>query len=282
MELSRIQSLPFQKSVYAVLIASLLFVCPSPNRDAEAYDSSLSTSVLDDKTLFVIGNTLFTVYHELGHALVDLLDLPVIGREEDAVDGFAAVTMIPEVPDDVRDAMIVAVADGWRAQSELVEDDNEPPYWGEHALDEQRHYAIVCLMVGSDQEGFYDYALDAGLPDERIETCVDDFELMRDGWERLLEPFERVSKPAQSPIKLLFDRPSEQHVGLLDLIMQGGLLEAGVARLAQSIALPEVVTIRFATCNNANAYWVPDAREVMICYELVDEFDAILTDAAMH
>jgi hypothetical protein len=246
----------------------------------------MAEAEVDDETLFVIGNTLFTVYHELGHALVDLLDLPVIGREEDAVDGFAAVTMIPDVPNEIRDALIVAVADGWRAQSELGDDEDERPFWGEHALDEQRHYAIVCLMVGSDQDGFYEYALDAGLPDERIETCVDDFELMKDGWERLLAPYERNSLPGQSradsPLALVFDPPAEQHEGLLDLITHGGLVESGVRRFAQHIVLPETVTIRFSACNDANAYWLPEASEIIICYELIDEFEAILTEAAMH
>ena len=76
--------------------------------------------MIDDETLFVVGNTLFTIYHELGHGLVDLLGLPVIGREEDAVDGFAAVTMIPEEPDAVGDALIIAVADAWQVQSDLA------------------------------------------------------------------------------------------------------------------------------------------------------------------
>lgn len=283
---ARIEPLPFQERIRTVLIAGLLCICPPADRYAEAQGSSPSDVALDDDTLFVIGNTLFTVYHELGHALVDLLDLPVIGREEDAVDGFAAVTMIPEAPDELRDALIVAVADGWRAQGDLADDDSERPYWSEHALDEQRHYAIVCLMVGSDQEGFYDYALDAGLPDGRIETCIDDFELMRSGWVRLLEPYgpnaELGQRTTRAPVSLIFDSPAEQHIGLQNVIRQGGLLEAGIGRLAERITLPEAVTIRFATCNDANAYWSPQVREVTICYELIDEFDAILSAAAVH
>jgi hypothetical protein len=278
--------LSFPKRFCIALLASLLGICSTIDRQAAAEDALPTAAAIDDATLFVIGNTLFTLYHELGHALVDLLDLPVIGREEDAVDGFAAVTMIPDAPDETRDALIVAVADGWRAQGDLADEDSERPYWSEHALDEQRHYAIVCLMVGSDQDGFYDYALDAGLPDERIETCTDDFELMKSSWERLLRPYELTSRqgqmPAGSPINLVFDKPVEQQVWLLDLIRQGGLLEAGVDRFAERLALPAPVIIRFATCNDANAYWSPQDREVTICYELVDEFDAILTEAAVH
>ena len=50
-------------------------------RDYRRYagsDSVLAASVWQ--------TTLFVFYHELGHALIDMLDLPVTGREEDAVD----------------------------------------------------------------------------------------------------------------------------------------------------------------------------------------------------
>src|SRR3954454_13912300 len=40
---------------------------------------------------FVIGNTLFTLTHELGHAVISEFRLPVLGREEDAADAFATL-----------------------------------------------------------------------------------------------------------------------------------------------------------------------------------------------
>lgn len=241
---------------------------------------------LDDRALFVIGNTLFTVYHELGHGLVDMLNLPVIGREEDAVDGFAAVTMIPETPDEVRDALIVAVADSWRAQSDLALDNGVQPYWGEHALDQQRYFAIVCLMVGSDQDGFYDFALEAGLPDARIETCIHDFARMTSGWKRLLEPHRPDAETGETlagpSINVVFDRPLSEQERVFDLIREGGLLENTVLGFDDEIALPSPVTVRFTACDNANAYWSRSQREVVICYELIDEFDAIAMGAVVR
>ena len=43
---------------------------------------------------FVIGNTLFVMAHELGHGLINEMNLPVLGREEDAADSFAVVTAL--------------------------------------------------------------------------------------------------------------------------------------------------------------------------------------------
>ncbi len=265
---------------------------PGFSADAEdvqtaAWDGQDNLDALDDRALFVVGNTLFTAYHEIGHALIDLLKLPVIGREEDAVDGFAAVTMIPDKPDDIRDALIVAVGDGWRAQSALASDAEERPFWGEHALDEQRHFAIVCLMVGSDQEGFYDYALEAGLPDRRIETCTHDFNRMKQGWKRLLAPHKPdtrlVNEPAApAAIDLVFDDPLPKQERLYDLIREDGLLEDAVISFGDDIVLPSPVTVRFTPCADANAYWSRSQGEVLICYELIDEFDRILLDTALR
>ncbi|HYI71139.1 MAG TPA: DUF4344 domain-containing metallopeptidase, partial [Skermanella sp.] len=53
----------------------------------------------EEADLFVLGNTVFILYHELGHALIDQLGLPVLGHEEDAADNLASIMMIPEQAD---------------------------------------------------------------------------------------------------------------------------------------------------------------------------------------
>ena len=95
-------------------------------------------SAADEKAaVFVLGNVLFTLYHEIGHALVHAFDIPVLGREEDAVDGLAAVLMIPETPDPLMDALVIAAADGWALTARRA-DGRKLSYWDEHSLDEQR------------------------------------------------------------------------------------------------------------------------------------------------
>ncbi|MGB1209146.1 MAG: DUF4344 domain-containing metallopeptidase, partial [Paracoccaceae bacterium] len=42
---------------------------------------------------FVDANVLGIFYHELGHAMIDILDLPIFGQEEDAAD-VASVMLI--------------------------------------------------------------------------------------------------------------------------------------------------------------------------------------------
>ena len=47
-----------------------------------------------DRVEFVIGNTLFALLHEMGHVIIDDMKLPILGREEDAADTYAAIRML--------------------------------------------------------------------------------------------------------------------------------------------------------------------------------------------
>ena len=90
------------------LVAAILICLASPV-DAR----QLSAEEREEADLFVLGNTVFILYHELGHALIDQLGLPVLGREEDAADNLASIMMIPEQADPMMDELIIAAADGW-------------------------------------------------------------------------------------------------------------------------------------------------------------------------
>jgi hypothetical protein len=235
----------------------------------------------DDTALFVVGNTLFATYHELAHALIDVLELPVIGREEDAADGFAAMMMIPPKPDPIRDELIIAVADGWRLLGERTGTwIDHAPLWDEHALDEQRYFSVLCWMVGSDQAGFFDLAEEAGMPPERIETCVDDFTRMRTGWQTLLAGHrpsgDGADRDGEAPIAVVFEEPVQADRDAFHWSQKGGAIEQSILALARSIELPEKVAVRFQSCDDANAFWYRDGREVLICYGLIDEFLSVL------
>ncbi|MBD0320886.1 MAG: hypothetical protein ICV87_11170, partial [Gemmatimonadetes bacterium] len=57
-------------------------------------DAALGGDAGDEGAQAVSDALLFTTLHEVGHALVDVLDIPIAGREEDAVDQLAAVMLV--------------------------------------------------------------------------------------------------------------------------------------------------------------------------------------------
>src|SRR5262249_19577060 len=107
-----------------------------------------------DTVSFVAGNMLFVLLHETGHALVTEMGLPVLGREEDAADAYATVTML-KFGSSFSNRVLVEAAKGWFLSAERTDRRGEMlAFYDEHGLDWQRAYQIVCLMVGSDPDQF--------------------------------------------------------------------------------------------------------------------------------
>lgn len=133
----------------------------------------------------------FTFYHELGHALVDLYDLPITGKEEDAVDELAAVVLIEADEDDVGEQMALNGAEAFYRSSVDPEDLTDDHFADEHSLDQQRYFDIICLVYGSNPDGFQTVVDDYGLPEERAVRCAGEYEQKSNAWDRLLEDHYR-------------------------------------------------------------------------------------------
>lgn len=137
----------------------------------------------------VAGATLFTLLHELGHALIDLWDLPITGREEDAVDQLATIILL-EGGEDGQMAALNGADSFWGAEEEgEASEEEDPSFWDEHSLGEQRWYNIVCWSYGSDPEGLSDLVGDDGLPEARASQCPDEYTRMSKAWDSLLSPY---------------------------------------------------------------------------------------------
>src|SRR6188474_353814 len=73
------------------------------NQAVKALDSSprlknMSPQAKRQLVEFVVGNTLFVMAHEMGHGLINEMNIPVLGREEDAADSFAIVAALKMGP----------------------------------------------------------------------------------------------------------------------------------------------------------------------------------------
>lgn len=134
---------------------------------------------------------LFTLFHEIGHALVDILELPITGREEDAVDNFAAVMLIENGEEGIEATVtgIIQFEIDAEEETEDVEDIEDVDFGGEHSLNIQRFYNLSCFVYGSDPDKF-DYFLEEDyLPEDRAEVCEDEYEQKVRSWNILLEDY---------------------------------------------------------------------------------------------
>lgn len=133
-----------------------------------------------------IAAMVFVFYHELGHALIDIYDLPITGREEDAVDQLATVMLLETW--DSEDSELAMTASAEWFDSSAAEREEDPDMADEHALDEQRYYNLLCWTYGSDPEYFADQIEDWELPEARAERCEEEYQKMSRSWDTLLGP----------------------------------------------------------------------------------------------
>jgi len=156
-------------------------------------DPNLSREELVER---VTDTTYFVMYHEIGHGLIDLLKLPVTGREEDAVDGLAAAILIPS--GDTAVNQVLLSAELFQLLGASREKDAEA-FADEHSLGEQRYYQLACWVFGSNTTK-YAFIVDKGyLPESRAVRCPDEYKQNVTSWQKLLERYLKPKKKSAAP-----------------------------------------------------------------------------------
>lgn len=154
----------------------------------DEYYGLFSRKIKDKEKLdeAVRGAVASTFFHELGHGLVDAWQLPITGKEEDAVDQLSTLVLINKSEEGEQMALDGAVSFKLYADREKGW---EKIYWDEHSLDEQRFYDTICLVYGHDPEKYAYLMQDGTLPRERAELCREDYPKVAKSWESLLKPY---------------------------------------------------------------------------------------------
>ncbi|MBL8207434.1 MAG: DUF4344 domain-containing metallopeptidase [Blastocatellia bacterium] len=143
----------------------------------EFEDKEEAAQAVEDSTMFVF-------FHELGHALIDIYDLPVTGREEDAVDQLAALIVA-----DGSEEGAASVFNGAMAFTVLDGDElHESAFWGEHSMGLQRFFNIICMLYGQDPEAHKDLVNEEVLPKARAQRCPSEYQRIEKAWGTLLSP----------------------------------------------------------------------------------------------
>jgi hypothetical protein len=157
-----------------------------------------------DRLEFVMGNTLFALFHEIGHVAIDEMKLPMLGQEEDEADAFATLRLL-RIGSDFSQRVLAESAKNWFLSTRRDQDTGaQPIYYGEHSMSQQPAYEVVCLMVGSDPSKFKSLADEAQMPPERQETCRKDYGKISRFWDAVLEPHRRTPDQPQTRIFVVY------------------------------------------------------------------------------
>jgi hypothetical protein len=133
----------------------------------------------------LVGAIAGVMLHESGHAVFDMLDVPLFGREEDAADAAASFIAL-QFSREVARKVVRGFAYIWRTLGNPRE---WAEYSDEHGTAGQRFYNVLCFAYGDDPATFKEFIDKGWLPASRAESCADEYQQIRFAFGKTILPF---------------------------------------------------------------------------------------------
>jgi len=136
----------------------------------------------------LVGPVFDTCLHEFGHALFDMLRLPVFGREEDGADQVAAYMTLQLGKAEAR-RLIGGTAYAYMTEAKAATSSPRlEQFANEHGTPAQRFFNLLCIAYGADPKQFGDIVKKGYLPKDRAEGCEGEYKQAAYAFEKLIGP----------------------------------------------------------------------------------------------
>lgn len=201
---------------------------------------------------FVESNVLAIFYHELGHALIDVEEIPIFGQEEDAADVLSIFLIDAFFDEETAQAIAADTAYGFAGEAEARGD--EVHWWDIHGPDEQRYYNTICVFYGADPDSRADLAQELGLPEERAETCAEEYDQAAHAWGSILD-------------RLAARGPGTSLTMVGDGSLASQILVQEIDSINAEFTLAQPIEVTVESCGEANAFYDPTQRQIIFCAE---------------
>jgi len=162
-------------------------ICYEYIEDLRKYMPAKTTPAGIEPIDTVVGPFVDTVLHEFAHALFDYLDIPILGREEDAADQVSAYIYLQLGKDEAR-RLITGTVYAYMLEVQDTDAPSMEEFADEHSTSEQRAFNLLCIAYGADPELFKGVPALGGLPQERVDICEEEYELISFAYQTLIGP----------------------------------------------------------------------------------------------
>ena len=145
----------------------------------------------------IMGAMIDVFLHEAGHALFDYLNIPILGREEDAADQFAAYMLLSLGRQDTPQLMAgivyiylneAGIRDFSILKRKRLRIVDHKQHADVHSLPLQRMYNTLCLAYGANPVIFKEAVERGALPADRSEGCAEEFQQVEKAFRMLIQP----------------------------------------------------------------------------------------------
>jgi Putative metallopeptidase len=133
----------------------------------------------------IVGMFIGSALHETGHAVFNMLNVPVFGREEDAADEMAIFIAL-QLDKDVARTIVKGRA---RFYGLYGNPEEFADFSDEHGTSSQRFYNFLCLAYGGDPDNFKDIADKGVLPATRAPHCAAEYQKVFRAFSKTVLPF---------------------------------------------------------------------------------------------
>ncbi len=119
----------------------------------------------------MVGQFFYVFTHEMGHAMFDLLAVPVFGGAETAADQFATYVVLQFGKDQARR---VILGTAYSYKNYILNTTVTAPlaaFSDVHGPPPERFYNLLCLAYGANSELFADFVSEGYLPKSRAQGC---------------------------------------------------------------------------------------------------------------
>ena len=143
-------------------------------------------------TEVLVGQYVFAAAHEMGHALFDVYNIPIFGRQEDAADQFATYFILQFGGERARRLILGAAY----AYASFVKQLTGNPkvtlplaaFSSDHGQPEQRFYNLICIAYGYDPKLFAGAVEKKYLPATRADVCKLEYGNLRYAVKTMIDP----------------------------------------------------------------------------------------------
>lgn len=138
----------------------------------------------------MIGPIVDVFFHEAGHAILQLADIPLLGSEEDAADNIATFLILQFSEADAR-RLIMGNSLIFGADA-LAQQQRAPEFAelaGRHLLPAQRYFNRLCMAYGKDPVLYADAVGRGMLTRQRADHCAYEYGYISDAFRRLVTPY---------------------------------------------------------------------------------------------
>jgi hypothetical protein len=136
----------------------------------------------------VVGQFLYIAGHEVGHAMFDMLKVPIFGNEEDAADQFSTYLMLRLGSEQARRLIFGAAYYFRRYLQNPTVTTQLKTFSDAHSRPPERFFNLLCMAYGANRTMFADLVDKQYLPKDRAMGCPHEYRKLTFAFQTLILP----------------------------------------------------------------------------------------------